>query len=117
MESKTLLSGIVGFIAGGFLVSVLAVMTMGPSSHMTIEGKSGDEFDQAFISTMIEHHEGAVEMAKQAQQHAKHNELKSLSSAIITAQQKEIDQLKLWQKQWGYSSTSDADDDMSHMNH
>lgn len=33
---------------------------------------------------------------------AKHEELKALGRAIIELQQKEIDQMKQWQKDWGY---------------
>ena len=67
-----------------------------------LTGKSGDEFDRAFISMMIEHHQDAVDMAKQAQTNAKHDEIKTLANEIITAQNREIDQMKDWQKQWGY---------------
>ena len=65
-------------------------------------GKSGDEFDRAFISMMIEHHQDAVDMAKQAQTSAKHDEIKTLANEIITAQNREIDQMRNWQKQWNY---------------
>jgi uncharacterized protein (DUF305 family) len=29
-----------------------------------LEGSTGDDFDQMFLTMMIEHHEGAIEMAK-----------------------------------------------------
>ena len=118
MESKTLLSGIVGFILGGLLVSIAAVATMPQSSTTTsLAGKKGDEFDQAFVSTMISHHQGAIEMAKLSQDSAKHAEIKQLSQSIISTQQKEVDQLKSWQQQWGYKPTNDSSEshmDMSH---
>lgn len=65
-----------------------------------LQGKSGDAFDQAFLSEMIVHHEGAVEMAKAALTSAKHQEIKDLATAIITAQNKEIGEMKAWQKSW-----------------
>ena len=71
----------------------------------SLEGKTGDAFDQAFLSEMIMHHEGAVEMAQMALQSAKHQEIKDLSQAIITAQNAEIAQMKGWQQQW-YGTTS-----------
>lgn len=65
--------------------------------------KTGDEFDKAFLSEMIIHHEGAVEMAQAALTNAKHQEIKDLANEIITAQNKEINEMKAWQKDWyGY---------------
>jgi len=70
------------------------------SMNAELQGKSGDAFDQAFLSEMIVHHEGAVEMAKLALQGAKHQEIKDLATAIISAQNKEIGDMKSWQKSW-----------------
>lgn len=62
--------------------------------------KDGDEFDQAFISEMIKHHQGAISMANAALSSAKHQELKDLAKSIIDAQTKEIDQMRQWQQTW-----------------
>lgn len=62
--------------------------------------KNGDEFDQAFISEMIEHHQGAVGMANAALSSAQHQEIKDLAKSIIEAQTKEIDQMRAWQQAW-----------------
>lgn len=69
-----------------------------------LEGLSGDEYDKAFIEMMITHHEGAVDMAELSASRAKHDEIKQLSQAIITAQDKEIADMKQWQQDWGYST-------------
>ena len=63
-------------------------------------GKNGDEFDKAFLSEMIVHHEGAVQMAQLALKNAKHQEIKDLANAIIIAQTNEIAQMKEWEKSW-----------------
>lgn len=68
-----------------------------------LEGVQGDAFDKAFIEMMIAHHQGAVDMAKQALEQAGHEEIKTLSTAIITAQEKEIAEMQSWYKAWGYS--------------
>jgi len=68
----------------------------------SLQGKSGDDFDRAFIEGMIVHHEGAVQMAEQAKLNAKHQEIKDMSDAIIDAQTTEINQMRMWQKDWGY---------------
>lgn len=73
----------------------------------------GDKFDRSFIANMIAHHDGAVDMAKSAQKNAKHQELKDMANNIIASQDKEILDMKNWQKKWGYPSTS-ADNMMDH---
>lgn len=77
-----------------------------------LEGLSGDDFDKAFIEMMVAHHEGAVEMAELIPSRAKHDEIKNLGEAIISAQTKEIEEMKQWQQDWGY-----ADDEMMQMMH
>ncbi len=65
-----------------------------------LSGKTGDEFDQAFLAGMIVHHEGAIDMAEAARTHANHAELKDMAKAIISAQSLEIAKMKEWQKTW-----------------
>lgn len=67
---------------------------------MGLSGKTGDAFDKAFLTEMIMHHEGAVQMAEQALANAQHAEIKTLANAIITAQNKEIADMKAWYKAW-----------------
>ena len=125
MQTKPLLYGLIGFFIGGFIVSVAATTFDKPKTQETnnnssavssmsmddmttdLRGKTGDEYDKAFITSMIAHHEGAVEMAKLSGANAKHDEIKELSKAIIAAQEKEITEMKQWQMDWGYPTTSD----------
>jgi len=65
-----------------------------------LSGKTGDAFDKAFIDEMIEHHEGAVKMAEAALKNAKHQEIKDMANAIISAQTTEINQMKTWRGSW-----------------
>ena len=65
-----------------------------------LSGKTGDEFDKAFIAEMIVHHEGAVDMAEAALLNARHEEIKQMANAIISAQTTEREQMKEWQKLW-----------------
>lgn len=65
-----------------------------------LQGKTEDEFDKAFLTEMIMHHEGAVDMAEAALKNAKHQEIKTLSNAIISAQNTEISDMKTWYKAW-----------------
>lgn len=122
MDTKPLLYGLIGFLVGGLLVSVVATTIEKPESkrnEMTmsemsaaLEDKSGDDFDKAFISQMIGHHESAVDMARLAGSRAKHDEVKKLANEIITAQEKEITQMKQWQRDWGYGQGDDSQTNM-----
>ncbi|MDB4978453.1 MAG: uncharacterized protein JWM56_639 [Candidatus Peribacteria bacterium] len=76
-------------------------MTMNQMTQV-LQGKTGNAFDKAFIDAMIVHHNGAIAMAKLAQRDAGHEEIKRLAGDIIAAQQKEINQMKEWQKEWKY---------------
>lgn len=77
-----------------------------------LTGKTGDEFDKNFITEMIAHHQGAIDMANLAKTNAKHDEIKKMADDIMSAQTKEITQMKSWQGAWGYGSSSDASHNM-----
>lgn len=65
-----------------------------------LNGKTGAEFDKAFLTEMIMHHEGAVVMAQAALTATKRPELLTLAKNIISAQTTEIKMMKDWQKSW-----------------
>jgi uncharacterized protein (DUF305 family) len=65
-----------------------------------LEGKQGDAFDQAFLSEMIVHHQGAVAMAEAALTSAKRAEITQMAQDIISAQTLEIAQMQQWLKAW-----------------
>lgn len=80
---------------------------MGMGSSMedmmdSLDGKSGDDFDKVFIEEMIVHHQGAIDMANQAKKYAGHDEIKAMADDIISAQTKEINQMRKWQIDWNY---------------
>jgi uncharacterized protein (DUF305 family) len=57
-------------------------------------------FDRAFIDMMIPHHEGAVRMAQHVLDEGEHKGLRKLAGDIITAQEREIEQMRGWRKAW-----------------
>lgn len=67
-----------------------------------LNGLSGEAYDKEFLKQMILHHQQAVDMSKYADTNAKHQEVKDLARAVITAQEKEIADMKSWQQKWGY---------------
>ncbi len=78
----------------------VSMSEMMSSMNVELAGKTGDEFDQAFLTEMIVHHQGAVKMAELALTNAEHHEIKDLANAIIDAQNTEILQMKEWQESW-----------------
>lgn len=86
-----------GTMMGGDGSSMSSMMM---DMNAALRGKTGDEFDKAFLSEMIVHHQGAIDMAELALTNAGKQEIKDLSKAIITAQTKEIAEMKAWQKSW-----------------
>ncbi|HXH27110.1 MAG TPA: DUF305 domain-containing protein [Candidatus Acidoferrum sp.] len=83
-------------------------MTMG-QMVTGLQGKTGDNFDKAFLSEMIPHHQGAIDMANLAKMNAKHNEIKNMADNIIASQTAEVNQMELWQGQWGYKASTNTD--------
>ncbi len=63
-------------------------------------GAADANYDLRFIDAMSIHHQGAIEMAKEAQQKSQRPEIKKLAQDIITAQNREIKQLKQWRQAW-----------------
>lgn len=51
---------------------------------------SGKDLDKAFLSDMIMHHMGAIMMARSVQPYVQHEEMKQLTSNIVTTQSEEI---------------------------
>ena len=72
---------------------------MNHSTSMEL-GPADAEFDLRFVDAMTPHHQGGVEMAKEAQQKSKRPEIQKLAADIIQAQNKEINQMKQWRQTW-----------------
>lgn len=66
-------------------------------------------FDKAFIDAMVPHHQGAITMAKQLLQNGEQPALRKMATDIITAQTKEIAQMKEWREAWYGSAKVPAD--------
>ncbi len=59
-----------------------------------LKGASDDEFQAMWLQMMVEHHEGAVEMAKTEQADGQYKDAVDLAGSIIDAQQQEIGMMK-----------------------
>jgi uncharacterized protein (DUF305 family) len=57
-------------------------------------------FDEAFIDAMIPHHQSAIEMAEVANEKSKNPRIKELAQNIVSAQKRDIEQMKGWRREW-----------------
>ncbi|NEE13231.1 DUF305 domain-containing protein [Streptomyces sp. SID7499] len=58
-----------------------------------LEQLTGKAFDVQFLTLMVEHHEGAVEMAETEQGKGRHAPAKAMAADIVTAQNAEIGEM------------------------
>lgn len=71
------------------------------SMHHAMMVKPTGDADIDFMREMIPHHQGAIDMAKIALEHAKDPEVRKMAQDIITAQEKEIAFMHDWLKRHG----------------
>ena len=110
MKNQPLLYGIIGLLAGSLLTVLFVTNTVNTNNYGMMQmmgirqGANGspmaNNLDQHFIEQMTPHHEGAIEMAKLAQERSKRPEILTLAKAIIQSQSKEITQMQTWYKNW-----------------
>ncbi len=63
---------------------------MSPEEMADLEAATGEGFQQMWLEMMIEHHEGAIEMAQAEQSDGEHAAAVDLAGTIESAQQEEI---------------------------
>jgi uncharacterized protein (DUF305 family) len=73
---------------------------MGTRGLDALKAVKGKEFDIAYLSQMIAHHEAAVQMAKEALKGATKAETRQEAQKVIDAQAREIEQMTRWLKDW-----------------
>lgn len=84
--------------------------TTSESKYATLKG---DAFDEAYVTDMIAHHDGALNMSEQAGALTTREEIRTLSGSIIQSQGMELLQLHTWRKEWGYEAATSN----GHLNH
>lgn len=93
-------------LALGLTPPAHAQMKMPGMNHGTVmngglETLKGRAFDRAFLSMMIVHHQGAVDMSKTVLNNVRDPQVKKWTAEIIGVQQKEIGQMNAWLKTLG----------------
>ncbi len=58
-----------------------------------LEAASGADFDRMFLQMMIEHHNGAIEMAETELTDGRNDDVKKMAQTIIDAQKAEVEQM------------------------
>ena len=59
-----------------------------------------NRLEAVFMSLMIPHHQGAIDMANLAPERASHQELKDLAGSIVQSQTAEVGQMNGWLAAW-----------------
>jgi len=101
MKQAAILYGVIGLLAG-VLITVIVTGNVINSNNPGVMRMMGlrQGLDKHFIEQMIPHHEGAIEMAKLAQERSRNPEILTLAEAIIQSQSQEINQMQVWYKSW-----------------
>ncbi|WP_245761776.1 DUF305 domain-containing protein [Saccharopolyspora shandongensis] len=91
----------------GVLVSALAVSGCGQQppgtggAPPTTAAPAFDDADVTFAQQMIPHHQGAIQMARIAQQRSTSQQVRDLAARIEQAQDPEIQTMTRWLQDWG----------------
>lgn len=65
-----------------------------------LQSLKGSEFEVAFLSFMMQHHEHGAKMAKLVPDKAKSADLKEMAAKMSKEQQQEIEKMTGWLKEW-----------------
>lgn len=74
--------------------------TMDMKKDVDLLRSAAEPFDRQFIDMMREHHRSAIEAGRLAQTQAQHGEIKELAGRIVADQQREIEQMTEWRRDW-----------------
>ena len=69
-------------------------MGMDPDDLAALEDSDGTAFEQMWLQMMIEHHEGAIEMAQDEQSDGVSDDAVALAESIVASQTAEIDRME-----------------------
>lgn len=79
-----------GEMGMGMMMDMMAQMWRLPPTRL----------EAMFMSMMIVHHEGAIDMSQLAPERAAHQEVKDLAATIISVQSTEMAQMNAWLAEW-----------------
>ena len=87
-------------------LSALAQMDHGAHTAATqkpgaLSQLTGKAFDRAYLSMMVAHHQGAIDMSKAVQGRLKDARVKAWAAAVVREQNREINDMNAWLKTLG----------------
>lgn len=107
MKSTQLVLGLIGLlIVIGIFMFINSrknsnqLTSVDPSNSTEEDTSETIEADKTFINKMIEHHMGAIAMAREAKEKSQRPEITQMANNIISAQEKEIEMMYKWKKDW-----------------
>lgn len=95
---------------GAMLGQAMPMAPSGADSHLA--ALTGEEFEVAFMSMMVAHHEGAIEMAEWVLERTQDAEIRAAAEAVIAAQGPEIERMTAWLEEWYGRELDEAAADM-----
>jgi uncharacterized protein (DUF305 family) len=85
-----------GMLSGGMMNGMMPGM-MGAGA---LANRTDQPFDQRWLDDMIMHHQHAVMSSSMMIADSERPELRDLAQRIISAQQREIEQMRQWRREW-----------------
>ncbi len=67
---------------------------MSDADMAKLKAATGKDFDKQFVQMMIDHHKGAIQMARDEQANGSNPDAKALAGHIVDSQQAEIDKMQ-----------------------
>jgi uncharacterized protein (DUF305 family) len=71
-----------------------------PEEMEHLRSLEGEAFEREFISLMIDHHGGAIQMSEEVLENGEDPEVARLAEEIIAEQEAEIEQMREWCREW-----------------
>lgn len=78
----------------------LAAQMNGPIASTAAPDRSTAKYEQQFMTSMIDHHQMAIEMAELCLDRAVHRQLVKTCESIIATQSAEVRQMQTWLQEW-----------------
>lgn len=83
-----------------FMAAIAASAVMLTAVDEKATAKSGNAFDQNFLTETPQHHQHAIEMAQLCEQKTAKSDVKGLCTKMVASQQEEKRQMESWRESW-----------------